>query len=78
MLFLQHYYWFCVLKRKLGIEDLEVVGSRATWRNYVCDIYEEGWQEGEIWSRVVKLAKEDFGEERYVREFGGKGEVRFR
>ena len=39
------------------------------------DVHEEGWQEemGEKWYR---LAKEDFGQERYVKEFCNKGEVR--
>ena len=45
------------------------------------DVDEEGWQEevGEKSSlRWYRLAKEGFGQERYVKEFGTKGEVRLR
>ena len=43
------------------------------------DVHEEGWQDevGEKSSlKWYRLAKEDFGQEMYVKEFGSKGEVR--
>ena len=47
-----------VSKRKFGMEgELEVVGSRATWRNCVQDVHEEGWQEK--WER--NLVPSDIG-----------------
>ena len=61
--------------------ELEVVGSCTTWRNCMRDVHEERWQEevGEKFSlKWYRLAKEEFGQERYVREFGSKGEVRLR
>ena len=37
---------YCGLKRIFGVEgELEVVGSRETWRNCVRYVHEEGWQE---------------------------------
>ena len=36
----------CELKRKFGMErELEVVGSRTTWRNCMWNVHDEGWQE---------------------------------
>ena len=69
------------LKRKFGMEGkLKVVGSHATWRNCMRDVHEKGWQEevaeksSHNWYRSshnwYRLAKEDFGQERYVKEFG--------
>ena len=45
--------------------ELEVVGLCATWRNCVEDVH--------MWYR---LAKEEFRQKRYVKEFGSKGDVR--
>ena len=45
------------------------------------NVHEEGWQEevGEKSSlKWFRLAKEGFGQERYVKEFGSKGEARLR
>ena len=45
------------------------------------DLHEEGWQEevgGKSSLKWYRLAKEDFGQEWYVKEFGCKGEVRLR
>ncbi len=67
---------YCELKRKL-----EVVDSCATLRNCERDVYEEGWQEEVVEKSSLKwywLAKEDFGQDRYVKEFGSMGEVRLR
>ena len=61
--------------------ELEVVGLRITWRNCVLDVHEEGWQEevgGKSSLKWYRLAKEDFGQERYAKKFGSKGEVRLR
>ena len=59
---------------------LKIVGSRATWRNYVRDVH-EGWQEeveGKSSLKWYRLARKFFGQEWYVKEFGSKGEVRLR
>ena len=73
---------YCELKRKFGVEEeMEVVGLCATWRNYVWDVHDEGWQEelGEKSSlKWYRLAKEKYGQEIHVKEFGSKGEVRLR
>ena len=62
--------------------ELEVVGSRrTTLGNCVWNVHEERWQEevGEKSSlKWYWLAKEDFGQDSYVKEFGSNGEVRFR
>ena len=58
---------YCELKRKFGMEG----GSHATWRNYVRDLHEERWQEevgGKSSVKWYRLAKENFGEERYAKE----------
>ena len=52
--------------------------SRASWRNCMQDVHGEGWQEeagGKSSLNWYKLAKEEFGLERYVKEFGSKREV---
>ena len=44
-------------------------------------VHEEGWQRevgGKSSFKWYRLAKEDFGQERYVKEFGSKGKVRLR
>ena len=61
--------------------ELEVVGSCATWRNCMLDVHEEERQEevgGKSSLKWYKLAKEKFGQERYVKELARKGEVRQR
>ena len=49
--------------------ELEVVGSRATWRICVRDVHEEGWLE-EVGRKSslewYRLAEDEFGQERYV------------
>ena len=62
--------------------ELEEVGSHTKWRNCVRDVHDEGWHE-EVeeksslkWYRLAK--EEDFGQERYVKKFSSKGEVRLR
>ena len=60
---------YCVLKRKFGMEgELEVVDSHATWRNCMRIFMRKDGRK--------RLAKEDFGQEMYVKEFGRKEEVR--
>ena len=53
---------------------------RATWKNCTRDVHEEGWREvgGKSSLKWSRLAKQDFEQERYVKEFGSKGEVRLR
>ena len=74
---------YCELKRKFGVEGklVEVVGSHATWGNCMWNVREEGLQEevGEKSSlKWYTLAKEDFGQDWYVKEFGSKGKVSLR
>ena len=61
---------YCGMKRKFGVnEELEVVGLRATRRNCVQDIHEDGWQEkveGKSNLKWYRLAKDDFGQKKYV------------
>ena len=59
--------------------ELDVVGSHATWRNYVRDVHEEGWREEVVRKSSLnwyKLDKEGFGHERNVKGFSRNGEVR--
>ena len=57
---------------------MEVVSSHATGRS-VWDVHEEIWQE-EVGGKYLwhRLAKEEFGQDSYVKEFSGKGGVRLR
>ena len=73
---------YCELKRKFVMGgELKVVWSHATWRNCMWDVHEERWQEEVKEKSSLKwyrLAKEDFGQERCLNEFGSKGEMRLR
>ena len=59
--------------------ELEVVDPHATWRNCVRDVLEEGWQEkmrGKSSLKWYRFTKEEFGQERYMKELVSKREVR--
>ena len=55
--------------------------SRLACNMEVAGLHEEGWQEeveGKSTLKWYRLAKEYFGQERCVKEFGSKGKVRLR